>query len=257
VVSTNSSDVASFRHDKAQRQVVLSPSNEGSLQVRIKDLGVEEEETAEATLFVSDISTIELLGGGLIEEGNNVNVSVKVFDAHGHQFKRGQLEFMTLEPTFEGIGSVRSGGLKIKKIAFDKFNIVGAKSGSFRVTVSAKKHDKVEVVSSNFVRIEVFPFVKLVPEDLLIFPGGRWTIQVEGGPESRTKTSVKKRFKVSDESVCEINEDGEVLGKRVGSTTLTLQMDYSSGDSNYPLATRSIKVRVRLITAIEVPSMND
>jgi len=33
-------------------------------------------------------------------------------------------------------------------------------------------------VSSNTVDIEVFPTIKLVPNDILIFPGGRWTIEV-------------------------------------------------------------------------------
>lgn len=47
------------------------------------DLGVELQQTANATLLVSDISWIILEGGGLIEEGNSLNLTVKVFDSQG------------------------------------------------------------------------------------------------------------------------------------------------------------------------------
>ena len=51
------------------------------------DTGVEEEETTSAVLRVSDIGRIEITGGGLIEVGSKVNISVQVFDERGYQFE--------------------------------------------------------------------------------------------------------------------------------------------------------------------------
>ncbi len=124
------------------------------------------------------------------------------------------------------------------------------------MTANKRSHGH-ERVSSNYVTVEVFPTVKIVPSDLLLFPGGRWTIQVDGGPESNTRSSVRRRFKIADETIASVNEDGEVLGKLVGDTTIYLDMDYHSSKETYSLANRKANIRVRLITSIEIPLMND
>jgi len=61
----------------------LIPKTEGEIMIFANDLGVELQQTANATLLVSDISWIILEGGGLIEEGNSLNLTVKVFDSQG------------------------------------------------------------------------------------------------------------------------------------------------------------------------------
>ena len=53
----------------------------------VTDTGVEEEETTSAVLRVSDIGKIVITGGGLIEVGSKVNISVQVFDDRGYQFE--------------------------------------------------------------------------------------------------------------------------------------------------------------------------
>jgi len=49
-----------------------------------------------------------------------------------------------------------------------------------------------------------------------------------------------RKFTVEDPSICEINEDGELLGKHIGKTTLMLQMDYNNNGQIIKLATKSI-----------------
>lgn len=61
----------------------MIPKTEGEIMIFANDLGVELQQTANATLLVSDISWIILEGGGLIEEGNSLNLTVKVFDSQG------------------------------------------------------------------------------------------------------------------------------------------------------------------------------
>lgn len=71
------------------------------------------------------------------------------------------------------------------------------------MSITAKKQSQ-DIISSNTVDIEVFPIVNLNPEDILIFPGGWWTIQVIGGPEI-IKWSVVKSYHVDDEYIATIN----------------------------------------------------
>jgi len=126
------------------------------------------------------------------------------------------------------------------------------------VTVSGSQHNEARSkIVSNHVRVEVFPTVRLVPGDILIYPGGRWTINVEGGPEALSRGSVKRSFRVEDENIATIDEYGEVLGKHVGDTQLTLSMTFIKGSQEFPLATRGINVRVRLITGLEIPNSQD
>ena len=62
----------------------MQPNNIGMTRFDVVDEGVEEVETASAVLHVSDIGDIQITGGGLIEVGSNVNISVQVFDTRGY-----------------------------------------------------------------------------------------------------------------------------------------------------------------------------
>ena len=110
---------------------------------------------------------------------------------------------------------------------------------------------------SNQVKVEVFDPVRLVPEDLLIFPGGRWTIQLKGGPTGITRSNINTSYKMDNEEIATIDSFGEVLGKKVGDTFITIKMQFENDQQNYELATETAKVRVRLITDIVIPVMNN
>ena len=82
---------------------------------------------------------------------------------------------MKIEPKFEGIGTDKGKSLVIKRIdtTYDTFNVVGHVSGNFRVAVQIRKRNiNQDIVSSNTVDIEVFPKIRLIPNNILIFPGG-------------------------------------------------------------------------------------
>ena len=93
----------------------------------------------------------------------------------------------------------------------------------------------------------------LNPSSVLIYPGCRWTVQVQGGPETQTKSSIRREFSIADDSVAEIDEFGQVTGRLVGETSLTLRL-FKRGQKEYELASQTIRVRVQLITGIEIPN---
>lgn len=59
----------------------MTPKFEGEIMVFANDLGVEPLSNANATMLVSDINKITLEGGGLIEQGWDLNLTVKIFDS--------------------------------------------------------------------------------------------------------------------------------------------------------------------------------
>jgi hypothetical protein len=258
-VKTNTSEVANLQHLVDKNVIEMVPKYTGIVEIRVEDLGVEQLQTAEAVLLVSDVIRLELTGGGLIEEGNSVNLTVKAFDIRGKQFDEDQMKSMRFITEVEKIGTGhQDAGIEITQMTDSLFDAKGVASGNYRVTVSIDKRTNLgERTSSNYVRIEVFNQVQIVPTSLLLFPGGRWTIQVEGGPHGGARGSVYRKYKIENEMICEIDENGEVLGKNVGETYLHLNMHYKNEQQTNLLASRKIPVRVALITSIEVPVMNE
>lgn len=82
-ISANSSDIADWNHEREKRKIKMTPKFEGEIMVFANDFGVEPFSSANATMLVSDINKIILEGGGLIEEGRDLNLTVKVFDSQG------------------------------------------------------------------------------------------------------------------------------------------------------------------------------
>ena len=257
-VNMNSTEIANLNHISALKTIEMSPQKEGAVEISVEDYGVEMIERASAELLISDIYRIELIGGGLIEQGNSMNVSIEVYDVHNRKFDKDQLKYMDIKPEIEKIGSPKREGLEISRINDDTFIVKGIHSGQYRVTVVAcKKNNSNDRISSNYVRIEVFDVVKLVPSSILLFPGGRWTIQVEGGPIGGSRGSVYREYEVEDEYICEIDDFGEVHAKLVGETWLKLNLFYKSNSHRTLLATRKVQIRVALVTSIEIPMMNE
>lgn len=200
-VKSNSTEIATLNHLSDINTISLSPLREGLIEITVEDYGVEKLETATALLLVSDVSKIELIGGGLMELGNTMNLTIKAFDSQGKQFDKDQLKYIILEGEIEKSGSSKREGLDIVRAhdQNDTFIAHGVKSGQYRVTVVAcKQNGDHERISSNFVRIQVFETVKIVPENILLFPGGRWTIQVEGGPQGGSRGSVYREYSIED-----------------------------------------------------------
>lgn len=167
---------------------------------------------------------------------------------------------MDLEPQFERVGHCDNcKDIKISRISNDKFNVLGRQHGVYRVTVTAKrKNVKQDLITSNTAKVEVFSYVRVEPGDLLIYPGGRWTVQIEGGPNyPGRKQQIQNTYSIDDTSIAEVDQFGEILGKRIGDTYLNFKMMYHQGESSQVLAERKIKIRVRFVTSVEIIQAKD
>ena len=257
-VKANSSEIATLNHLTDINTIEMSPEEEGLVEIVVEDLGVEKVEYATATLLVSDVAKIELIGGGLIEQGNSMNLTIVAYDSQGKAFDKDQLKYIDIKAEIEKVGTAKREGLEVKRINEDTFTAYGVSAGNYRTTVvTCKRRNANDRISSNFVRIQVFEVVRIVPDSILLFPGARWTIQVEGGPHGGSRGSVYREYEIEDDKIADIDEYGEVHAKRVGETWLMLNMYYKSNNSRALLASRKIRLRVALITGLEIPMMNE
>lgn len=251
-------DPAGQSFDQAHREISMSPQAEGIVTITAEDQRIPEHFPAEAQLFVSDIARLELFGEGKIEEGAAVNLTLKAFDSQGIEFSPDQMRFMKLMPSFQRTGEELQNAIEITQIGDDIFNVLGLKAGFYGVTVSSLKYNSNKLVSSNIANVHVFPYVSVVPQDILIYPGGRWTVQINGGPDDAvTKAWLKKEFTIENTEIAEVDSEGEILGKTIGDTSLTMVMTYTSGKEVKLLASRSATVRVRFVTSVEINQMNE
>lgn len=74
------------------------------------------------------------------------------------------------------------------------------------------------------IHVTVFPRVMLLPERLLLIPGGEYTIRIVGGPP---KGLWKPVYSLQDEKIADIDENGVVRGKIIGKTGYSMQMNYA------------------------------
>ena len=113
-VKSNSTTIANLNHITSINTIEMSPQNEGAVEIIVEDLGVQILETASAELLVSDIYRIELTGGGLIEVGNSMNLTIEVYDSQNKKFNKSQLKFMEIKPEIDNKAGTNSrDGLEI------------------------------------------------------------------------------------------------------------------------------------------------
>ena len=137
------------------------------------------------------------------------------------------------------------------------------------------------------LKIEVFPLLEIVPTNLLLTPNMRYTLQIYGGPQTSSSRSqhldgshVEIKFEISDPQIASVDQHREVTAHRVGDAELRyeivqLKQRSESGGQNqqsYPfgnksqdqisqklsrvVSKKSVPIRVRLITDVELPGSN-
>ena len=70
-------------------------------------------------------------------------------------------------------------------------------------------------VVSEMLKIEVFPLLEIFPAQLLLTPGMKYTLQINGGPQSsilsfQNGSSVEIKFEIDDQKVASVDLNREV-----------------------------------------------
>lgn len=75
------------------------------------------------------------------------------------------------------------------------------------------------------LKIEVFPLLEIFPSELLLTPGMKYTLQINGGPQSsilsfQNGSSVEIKFEIDDQKIASVDLNREVTANQVGNATL-------------------------------------
>jgi hypothetical protein len=155
-------------------------------------------------------------------------------------------------------------------------HLLQALSGERGEALSGDLGDRHTIVSE-VLRIEVFPLLEIIPPSLLITPNMRYTLQIVGGPQTTSRapqvdgSHVEIRFEIAerDGHIASVGQDREVTGLQVGDATLhyeiiqlrtqhqaslgSLYEAGQPGELGKVVSTRTVPIRVRLVTDIEIP----
>ena len=81
-------------------------------------------------------------------------------------------------------------------------------------------------VVSDMLRIEVFPLLEIIPNNLLITPNMRYTLQIVGGPQTTSRAQqadgshIEVKFEIEQSDIASVDQFREVTGHKVGDATL-------------------------------------
>ena len=207
-------------------------------------------------------------------------MNVTAFDLYNRLFDEDQYPFMKFHIEIE-ITSQRERGLIATQSTTNNrvFEAKGQEPGLYHVTAVSHKHKPAtsyykpyeeqerQRVVSEVLKIEVFPLLQIHPASLLLTPLMRYTLQIVGGP-SRTTTSqsyhggsVEIRFDIENKTVAQVDVFREVTGLEVGDTkmfyeVIQLRSGSSGAERSSIVSKKTIPIRVRLVTDIEIPYNN-
>lgn len=217
-ITLSDETLAKFEYSLTERKILISPIKRGILYVYVKDRKISNGFRAIATIYISEIKKIQLLGGGLLMVNNTMNISMKVYDHFDHIFPDSQVKKMNLE-----IGDFKhlSRGLVFSStkdtLLMDKFIVRGLIADVYTIYVRELKSSLV----SNNLRIEVFDKLEVFPPKLLMVPGSAYTLSLRGGPVN--ELHVMKKFEILDDKIATVGDsEPEVKAHLLGSTRLRI-----------------------------------
>jgi hypothetical protein len=198
-VKLNNTDLADLTH--VERTVTIIPKAIGGLKVMVEDLELPQSNLATAEILITDIMRLTLWSPRtLIEQGDQMELLVSAFDQFGAEFDDDQYQLMTFDIETEMTGLLRTQGLQTVPIRGDnrKFIAHGGEQGIYQSTAyvlrfpfvrqamaggditihsdSAHQVGGRHTVVSDMLKIEVFPLLEIIPNNLLITPNMRYTL---------------------------------------------------------------------------------
>jgi hypothetical protein len=117
--------------------VAIVPKKEGTIQITVQDIELPLSESATAILHISDVASLQLHSKvHLIEQNDEMNVTITAKDFHGFNFDEDQYKKMVLEIQTEMTGVHNKDDMHVEKIPSTNrvFKIRGKEPGIYRLT---------------------------------------------------------------------------------------------------------------------------
>lgn len=251
-VSSNSSDIIQFTYD-GYRKITVFPKRIGKVSIKVEDLGLIGSNPAVSNILVSGLANMELKEGGLIPVNSTIRLTLHAIDSENKLFSPVELKWMGLELSF-------TNGFQLISVSgnFEDWELKGTRVGEFQVYAfgfkTVVKDDDQYTIRSNTIIIDVFPPLEIIPPEVLLLPGAKYTLNYKGGPDASKYGiySIQIAWTMQDEKIAVIDSNsGLVTALKIGDTGINLQM----------LRKRNVlteafgKIRVRLATSVGIIGM--
>lgn len=161
-----------------EREIVVTPKSTGLLEIQIEDVQIPGGVPTIARVLVSDIEKLYLWAPStLMEQGDQMQLVVNAFDSQNNHFDDDQYPNMLFGIETEMTGVIRKHGLKTESTSSNiEFKALGYEPGIYQLTAYTIKVNSAQNVVSEMIRVEVFPFLEIVPASLLITPNMKYTL---------------------------------------------------------------------------------
>lgn len=251
-VSSNSTDILQFTYD-GYRKISVFPKRAGKVGIRVDDTGLPGSYPAYCSILVSTLAGMELREGGLMPVNSTITLNLIALDSEGKGFNTVELKWMSVELSLGNafqLVSVSPG--------YEEWVLKGFKVGEFQVYgfgfKTKLREDDSSTVRSNVIIIDVFPPLEIIPPDVLLLPGSKYTLNYRGGPDPSKYNfySIYTAWVMTDEKIAVIDSNsGLVTALKIGDTPITIQMIRKRA-----LLTKAEgKIRVRLATGVGILGM--
>ena len=251
-VTSNSTDIIQFTYD-GFRKILVFPKRGGRVSIRVDDIGLVGSYPAYCNILISALAGLELKEGGLIPVNSTIALNLTALDSEGKAFATEELKWMGLELALGG--AFHQMGVSSN---YEEWVLKGFKIGEYQVYGLGYKlqtrDDDRYTVRSNVVVIDVFPPLEIIPPEVLLLPGAKYTLNYRGGPDPSKYNlySIYTQWVMRDEKIAVIDSNsGLVTALKIGDTPIVLQMIRKRN----LLTQAEGKIRVRLATGVGILGM--
>lgn len=211
------------------RGLIVAARGSGDALITVRDVGLATPASASALVTVSDVAAVRLLlpEDTSLQVGSCMTIKVQAADSSGRTFDSSQFIFMDMRIHLQDGVLVTKSQATAPPAAADEFVICGANVGlttTLHVSVLQKYGKE---VFSDFARVSVYAPLSIHPSSLVLAPGAKYMLVVDGGPQ----TGVLFNFDATNSEVVKIDPSSGLLeAKSPGRATIQAQARSHSGE---------------------------
>ncbi|NWZ28752.1 P210L protein, partial [Asarcornis scutulata] len=262
LVNSSEGGIVNMKYREAESAIEVTPLQPGFLSLEIHDLCLALLEPVTAYLHVSDMYEVEVDLTDKLEIGKSVVVTVQVLGFQRLPLQSKYFKYMKL--TLQAASPIVTLAQMEEVGEYSELHVLQAVAVG-QTTLVATAWDKMgRRITSAPRKVEVFPPFKLIPKKITLIPHNMVQVMSEGGPQPQSSI----HFSVTNSSVAEVNQLGQVTARTVGTTTIQGAIRVVSEDTGgvavfsqdqvelEVVQLKAVRIHVpaaRLITGTEMP----
>ena len=217
-VSVVGDNKVNAQYHPSNQTIAVTPLKDGRVNLKLRDLclppGKAEPVTA-ATVNVVSVYKAVLMVQDKVQRGSSLEAKVRLYDQNGNRLFPDKIsKFCQVEvqdPAGKNVLKIKSGGSSRSEGADLMFDLLGHVVGDTQIRAYTKSGDR--VVASPLMPVQVFPQLRLDPENITLVIGAKFQVAASGGPNVPDATM---EYMVNGPKSASANADGVITGKKGG-----------------------------------------